>query len=220
MHISNWLVFCGVAFLVCFSPGPGVLLAISNAMAHGKRNWIASSLSNATGLFIISGVAMAGMGAVLAVSAVAFTVLKVAGALYLVYLGIRQWRSQAVSFTTNDSLAAAPVVKPKTDKANNQRLYRQGMGVALTNPKAILFFSALFPQFITADAPVSEQVAILTTTFVAMSLLSHLFYVLLARMFRGQLVDPLKQRMFNRLSGGLFVLLGLSLLRLKNKITT
>ena len=57
MHFSNWLVFCGVAFLVCFSPGPGVLLAISNAMAHGKRDWVASSLGNATGLFIISGVA-------------------------------------------------------------------------------------------------------------------------------------------------------------------
>ncbi len=212
MHFSNWLVFCGVAFLVCFSPGPGVLLAISNAMAHGKRDWVASSLGNATGLFIISGVAMAGMGAILAVSALAFTVLKVAGALYLVYLGIRQWRSQAVSFAVAESATQA------TSAPASRKLYGQGMGVALTNPKAILFFSALFPQFITADAPVLEQVAVLTCTFVAMSLLSHLFYVLVARMFKGQLANPLKQRLFNRVSGGLFVLLGLSLLRLKNKV--
>jgi homoserine/homoserine lactone efflux protein len=215
MHLSNWLVFCGVAFLVCFSPGPGVLLAISNAMAHGKRHWVASSLGNATGLFIISGVAMAGMGAILAVSALAFTVLKVAGALYLVYLGIRQWRSQTVSFATAES--AAPVANAQAAQGMGRRLYGQGMGVALTNPKAILFFSALFPQFITADAPVFEQVVVLTCTFVAMSLLSHLFYVLVARMFKGQLANPQKQRLFNRLSGGLFVLLGLSLLRLKNK---
>lgn len=221
MHLSNWLVFCGVSFLVTFSPGPGVLLAVSNAMAHGKRDWVASSLGNATGLFIISGVAMAGMGAILAVSALAFTVLKVAGALYLVYLGIRQWRSQAVSFTTAkpteklvDKVADAP-----QDKAITRKLYGQGMGVALTNPKAILFFSALFPQFIAAGAPVLEQVAVLTCTFVAMSLLSHLFYVLVARMFKGQLANPLKQRLFNRVSGGLFVLLGLSLLRLKNKVS-
>jgi homoserine/homoserine lactone efflux protein len=218
MHLSNWLVFCGVAFLVCFSPGPGVLLAISNAMAHGKRDWVASSLGNATGLFIISGVAMAGMGAILAVSAVAFTVLKVAGALYLIYLGIRQWRSQAVSFTA--AASATQVVDAQADKAITRRLYGQGMGVALTNPKAILFFSALFPQFITADAPVLEQVAVLTSTFVAMSLLSHLFYVLVARLFKGQLANPRKQRLFNRISGGLFVLLGLSLLRLKNKVAT
>ncbi|MDR7305418.1 LysE family translocator [Rhodoferax saidenbachensis] len=216
MHLSNWLVFCGVAFLVCFSPGPGVLLAISNAMAHGKRDWVASSLGNATGLFIISGVAMAGMGAILAVSALAFTILKVAGALYLIYLGIRQWRSQAVSFAAAESAAGS--VNKATGAPASRKLYGQGMGVALTNPKAILFFSALFPQFITADAPVFEQVAVLTCTFVAMSLLSHLFYVLVARMFKGQLTNPLKQRLFNRVSGGLFVVLGLSLLRLKNKV--
>ena len=210
MHLSNWLVFCGVAFLVTFSPGPGVLLAISNAMAHGKRDWVASSLGNATGLFIILGVAMAGMGAILAVSALAFTVLKVVGALYLVYLGIRQWRSQAVSFAAAAS-ATAEAGTP-ADKAITRRLYGQGMGVALTNPKAILFFSALFPQFITADAPVFEQVTVLTCTFVAMSLLSHLFYVLVARLFKGQLANPRKQRLFNRVSGGLFTLMGSLLL--------
>lgn len=218
MHLSNWLVFCGVAFLVCFSPGPGVLLAISNAMAHGKRDWVASSLGNATGLFIISGVAMAGMGAILAVSALAFTILKVAGALYLIYLGIRQWRSQTVSFAVAESATGS--VSKATGAPASRKLYGQGMGVALTNPKAILFFSALFPQFITADAPVLEQAAVLTCTFVAMSLLSHLFYVLVARMFKGQLTNPLKQRLFNRVSGGLFVVLGLSLLRLKNKVAT
>ncbi|MDZ7892523.1 MAG: LysE family translocator [Rhodoferax sp.] len=213
MHFSNWLVFCSVAFLVTFSPGPGVLLAMTNAMAHGKQHWLASSLGNATGLFVISGVAMAGMGAILAVSALAFTVLKVVGALYLIYLGIRQWRSQAVSF------AAAESAAPQAEIPGiSRRLYVQGMGVALTNPKAILFFSALFPQFIAADAPVLEQVAVLTCTFVVMSLLSHLFYVLVARLFRGQLANPHKQQLFNRISGGLFVLLGLSLLRLKNKM--
>jgi homoserine/homoserine lactone efflux protein len=216
MHFSNWLVFCGVSFLVTFSPGPGVLLAVSNAMAHGSRHWVASSLGNATGLLIISGVAMAGMGAVLAVSALAFTVLKVAGALYLIYLGIKQWRSQTVSFAA--AANAAPGENTTVTADRTRRLYGQGVGVALTNPKAILFFSALFPQFITADAPVLEQVVLLTLTFVAFSLLSHLFYVLVARMFKGQLANPGKQRIFNRVSGGLFVVLGFSLLRLKNKV--
>ncbi len=215
MHLSNWLVFCGVAFLVTFSPGPGVLLAISNAMSHGRQHWLASSLGNASGLVIISGVAMAGMGAVLAVSALAFTVLKLAGALYLIYLGVRQWRSQAVSFAA--AAEASSDAGVHANRPQTRKLYTQGMGVALTNPKAILFFSALFPQFITADAPVLEQAVLLTLTFVLMSLASHLFYVLVARLFRGQLADPSRQKVFNRVSGGLFVLLGLSLLRLKNK---
>jgi homoserine/homoserine lactone efflux protein len=215
MHVSNWLVFCGVAFLVTFSPGPGVLLAVSNAMSHGVRRAAMSSLGNATGLLVLSGVAMAGMGAVLAVSAVAFTVLKVAGALYLIYLGVRQWRSAAMP------LAAASKATPRAETPTAQfrrKLFVQGLGVALTNPKAILFFSALFPQFLTPDAPVLEQVAVLTVTFVIFSLLSHAFYVLLARAFKGQLAQPRKQQIFNRVSGGLFVLLGLGLLRLQNKV--
>lgn len=215
MHLSNWFVFCGVAFLVTFSPGPGVLLAISNAMSHGVRRTVISSLGNVTGLIILSGVAMAGMGAVLAVSAMAFTVVKVAGALYLIYLGVRQWRSTALP------LAAASHATPRTGTPNaplRRKLFVQGLGVALTNPKVILFFSALFPQFLTADGPVMEQVAVLTLTFVVFSLLSHAFYVLLAHAFKGQLVQPRKQQLFNRVSGGLFVVLGLGLLRLQNKV--
>ena len=211
MHFSNWLVFCGVTILVTFSPGPGVLLAMSNALSHGMRRTVMSSLGNASGLIILSALAMAGMGAVLAVSAMAFTVLKISGALYLMYLGVKQWCSKAVLLTavTQSSSAPAKVVE-------NRKLYLQGLGVALTNPKAILFFSALFPQFVSPEAPMLAQVALLTLTFIFFSLLSHLFYVLLARVFKRQLAQPRKQKIFNRASGGLFVLLGLGLLRLHN----
>jgi homoserine/homoserine lactone efflux protein len=214
MHLSNWLVFCSVTFLVTFSPGPGVLLAVSNAMSHGMRRAVVSSLGNASGLVILSAVAMAGMGTILAVSAVAFTVLKVCGAVYLIYLGIKQWRSKSVMLA-----AVAQSAGPGGHKVaiENRKLFTQGLGVALTNPKSILFFSALFPQFITADASVLEQVVVLTLTFVVFSLLSHAFYVVLARAFKGQLAQPRKQRIFNKTSGSLFVLLGLSLLRLQNK---
>jgi len=92
MHLSNWLLFCGVALVVTFTPGPGVLLAISNSLAVGPRRAMVSSLGNAAGLIVISCVAMAGMGVVLAASALAFIALKVTGAAYLIYLGIKQWR--------------------------------------------------------------------------------------------------------------------------------
>ena len=97
------------------------------------------------------------------------------------------------------------------------RLFGHGVTVALTNPKGILFFSALFPQFLTQDAPVFEQFAVLTTTFAAGSVLSHAFYVGLARLLRTHLADPKRSQLFNRISGGAFVVLGLSLLRLRNK---
>ena len=213
MHFSNWLLFCGVALLVTFSPGPAVLLAISNAIAVGPRRAMISSLGNGVGLFVISGVAMAGMGVVLATSATAFMLLKLAGALYLVYLGVKQWRNKS-------SIVAAPGVAqaPRAaDPNSSARLFRQGLTVALTNPKAILFFSALFPQFIAPGEPVALQFAVLTSSFVACAMLAHLFYANLARLLKSQLASPGRARLFNRISGGAFVLLGLSLLRLRSK---
>ena len=211
MHLSNWLLFCSVALLVTFSPGPAVLLAISNAIAVGPRRAMISSMGNGCGLFIISGVAMAGMGVVLATSATAFMLLKLAGALYLVYLGIKQWRSKA------SIVAAAPVVQGAANPNSFWKLFRQGLTVALTNPKAILFFSALFPQFITPGEPVAIQFTVLTTSFVACAMLAHLFYANLARLLKTQLATPGRARLFNRICGGAFVLLGLSLLRLRAK---
>eukprot|EP01133_Synstelium_polycarpum_P020510 gene20510-24619_t len=211
MHLSNWLLFCSVALLVTFSPGPAVLLAISNAIAVGPRRAMISSMGNGCGLFIISGVAMAGMGVVLATSATAFMLLKLAGALYLVYLGIKQWRSKA------SIVAAAPVVQGAANPNSFWKLFRQGLTVALTNPKAILFFSALFPQFITPGEPVAIQFTVLTTSFVACAMLAHLFYANLARLLKTQLATPGRARLFNRITGGAFVLLGLSLLRLRSK---
>ena len=211
MHLSNWLLFCSVALLVTFSPGPAVLLAISNAIAVGPRRAMISSMGNGFGLFIISGVAMAGMGVVLATSATAFMLLKLAGALYLVYLGIKQWRSKT------SIVADAPVALGAANPNSFWKLFRQGLTVALTNPKAILFFSALFPQFITPGEPVAIQFTVLTTSFVACAMLAHLFYANLARLLKTQLATPGRAKLFNRICGGAFVLLGLSLLRLRSK---
>lgn len=208
MTISNWLVFCGVALLTTFTPGPAVLLAISNSVARGPRRALIGSLGNALGLFVVSGTALAGLGIVLATSASAFTLLKLAGAGYLIYLGVRQWRNTANAFAA---------VKASPAPHAGWRLFAQGVSVALTNPKGILFFSALFPQFLTQDSPLLEQFVVLTTTFSICALLSHTFYALLAHTLRNQFASPRRARLFNRVSGGLFVVLGLSLLRLQNK---
>ena len=212
MHLTNWLVFCGVALVVTFTPGPGVLLAISNSIAVGPRRAMVSSLGNAAGLIVISCVAMAGMGVVLATSAMAFLALKVSGAAYLIYLGIKQWRSKGSALSDLGGLAAGP------DTRTPWRLFGQGLTVALTNPKAILFFSALFPQFLVLNAPMPGQFAGLTATFVTCAILSHTFYVLLARVLKTQFSSQRRMRWFNYASGGVFVLLGLSMLRLRNKV--
>ena len=98
----------------------------------------------------------------------------------------------------------------------NAGLFQQGLLVALTNPKSILFFTALFPQFIHPEAPMLPQFLALTSAFAACVLTSHLAYVLLARHTHRWFGTVHRARLFNRICGGAFGLLGLGLLRLKN----
>lgn len=209
MPLAHWLMFCSLALLVTFTPGPAVLLAISNAIALGPRRAFIASLGNALGLLIVSAAAMAGMGVILATSAGAFTVVKLAGAGYLIYLGIRQWRGR-------DSVIV-PTELATASTHSSRRLFAQGLGVALTNPKAILFFSALFPQFIRPEAPAFEQFMVLTLTFAGCALTSHAVYIALARTLRHQLTSHKRARVFHLATGSIFVLLGISLLRLPQK---
>jgi homoserine/homoserine lactone efflux protein len=142
-------------------------------------------------------------------SAWLFAALKTVGAVYLVYLGWRQW-------TSKTSMFDAPLPEQSLPGKTNAALFRQGLLVAMTNPKSILFFTALFPQFIHPEAPVLPQFLALTSAFAACVLLSHIAYVLLARHTHRWFGTPRRARIFNRICGGAFGLLGLSLLRLKS----
>ncbi|SOD54575.1 LysE family translocator [Pseudoxanthomonas wuyuanensis] len=207
MDFTAWLLFCTLSLATAFSPGPAVLLAVSNAATLGARRALVSSAGNAAGVFLVSATAMLGLGALLKTSALWFGVLKAAGATYLIYLGIRQWRSGSISFASPEGALRAP---PQACI----RLFLQGLLVAATNPKSILFFTALLPQFMRQDAPMLRQFLALTLTFAACTALSHLCYVAMARglerWFAGR-----RALWFNRLSGMAFVLLGIGLLRLR-----
>jgi homoserine/homoserine lactone efflux protein len=209
MESSRWAMYAVVATISILSPGPAVLLAISNSVRFGLRRVMYSSLGNVIGVMCVSALAMLGLGAVLKSSAFLFGILKLIGAGYLIFLGIKQWNSKGNIFTrTTDALAE--------DSRSNWQLFTQGITLALTNPKAILFFTALFPQFIDGERALVPQFAILTGTFMTISFCSLMMYGLLARTTRHWFTVPRHARWFNRVSGGLFVLLGFGLLRLKN----
>lgn len=212
MTLSAWLFFATISLVTAFTPGPAVLLAISNSIAWGPRKTLfGSSLGSVIGIFTVSGAAMAGLGTLLHTSAWLFAALKTAGALYLMYLGFRQW-------TSKSSMFDKPLAATSGHTRSRLDLFRQGTLVSLTNPKSILFFTALFPQFLHLDAPMLPQFFALTSVFAACALASHVAYVLLANRLQGWFATPQRAQLFNRVTGGAFGLLGLGLLRLKNPV--
>lgn len=152
---------------------------------------------------------MIGLGALLPTSLLMCTALAIVGALYLVYLGIRHWRGAGEP-------AQATSRQPAQDSTSNAvQLFREGLLVALTNPKSITFFTALFRQFIQPNAPIVPQFCVLRFTFVRCALLSHATIVFVARRASAQLTAGKTLRLLQRASGALFMSLGVALLAVK-----
>jgi threonine/homoserine/homoserine lactone efflux protein len=135
-----WLAFAAAAAVVIAIPGPTMLMVTGHAMSSGTRVALASLLGVALGDFTAIACSVLGLGAVLAASAEAFTVLKWAGALYLVYLGIKLWRAPAVPL---GAAAGGPGAR-----RSMRRAIAESFSVTLLNPKGLLFFAAFLPQFI------------------------------------------------------------------------
>lgn len=209
MDLSTWLVYAFISLVSIVSPGPASMLAISNSIAYGFKRVAFSSIGNITGLFLVSCFAMAGLGALLKTSATLFAILKVVGAGYLIYMGVRQWRSKQNIFAKKEDAS------PKAQLSNKQ-LYMQGLLLAITNPKGILFFTALFPQFIKEGRPLPLQFAILTGTSMVLSFISLTCYALLAKSTRTWFAKGRRANYFNRVSGAIFSMLGIAVLRIKN----
>jgi threonine/homoserine/homoserine lactone efflux protein len=210
VDVTSWLGFVSVALFVTFTPGPAVLMAISNSLSVGPRRAMVGSLGNAIGLLAVSAATTAGLGALLSTSAQAFLVVKLLGACYLIWLGIKQWRQGArMSMVSGDAAAAAGA---EVAGLSRQALFLRGVMVALTNPKAILFFTALFPQFMNHPETALRDFLVLTVTFSSCAVLAHAFYVLLARALRRGLASPSRVKLMNRSFGACFVALGVSLI--------
>jgi homoserine/homoserine lactone efflux protein len=207
MAPSTWFAFVAVAVVCIASPGPAVFLAISNGVRYGPKAVLCSSLGNITGVFFVSALAMIGVGALLKASTSAFFMLKLAGAIYLFYLGVKQWRSKKGMFEN--------VSEGATAEYRKLQLYSQAAFVAATNPKAILFFSALFPQFLSPTEPVVPQFAILTSTFLAISFSSLMTYGVLGARVQAWVGTRAASTWPNKLFGGVFMAFGFALLTLR-----
>lgn len=207
MSFSTWLLFLSVSLAAAFSPGPGVLMAISTASSQGARRAFYSSAGNALGVFIVATTAVTGLGLLLKASELAFGLLKLAGAAYLVYLGIKAWRGAG----QQTAQAASPPVQESRFST-----FRAGLLVAISNPKAILFFTAVFPQFMPHDYIDPLRFMLLTTTFTACTLLSHFFYVSCAAWLkRNVAASARRRRLAGRSTAVVFIGMGGALLTVR-----
>jgi len=191
MSIELWLSFAVASLILVSIPGPTVLLSVSYALSGGKRTALATVPGVTLGDFVAMTVSLAGAGAILAASATLFTALKIAGALYLIWLGINMWR--------DGNGLMDPVANDK-DKSYRS-MFLNSFVVTALNPKGIVFFVAFVPQFINPAEPVILQFAILEATFLALAAFNILIWVLLAGSLRNQFKRPGAMKLVKRLGG-------------------
>lgn len=191
--------FLLASVVLAVTPGPAVVYIVARSLSQGRRAGLVSVAGVALGNFGNALAASLGLATLFAVSAAAFTVVKYAGAAYLVYLGIRMWRDTS----------APAVIAPLAGKAA-WRIFRDSFVVALLNPKTTLFFAAFLPQFLSpGDAPILQSIA-LGTIFVAIAALTDSAYALAAGQIAGKLRAHPDLQNRGRFVGGLtFIGLGL-----------
>ncbi|MEG9249415.1 LysE family transporter [Arthrobacter sp. Soc17.1.1.1] len=199
MDPSLWLALLGAQTLISFMPGAGAVNTMSNALAVGFRRSIWGILGQQTALLVHIGIAGAGVGLLVANSPLAFNLIRYIGAAYLVYLGVRRFLARP---DHSEVRALQGSEAPLS-------MFRRGVWVNLLNPKAIVFFLALIPQFIRPEEPLLGQYGVLTATVIVIDVLvMWFFYAGTARSFRRFTEDERGQRILNRTFGSLFVGVG------------
>ena len=201
MELSVWVTYFIATIILCVSPGPGVFSSISAGLHHGFRLGLWNGVGMQAASFIVVMVVAFGLGAVLLASETLFTAVKWAGVIYLIYLGIVTWRAPARGF-----------VEDRDDHETTARgVFMRGFWVNITNPKGIIFFAAVLPQFIDVARPQAPQYAIFAATTFAVGLAVMMVYTALAARVLRVMRDPAKLRWVNRTLGGAFIAAGVAL---------
>lgn len=202
MSLELWLIYLLAAIGLSLTPGPNGLLSLTHGACYGLRPTVYTVLGGALGFFMLIAASLAGMGALLAASEQAFTIAKWLGAAYLVYLGIRVWRSPAPA-------VAVPAHRVRGADLRPWKLFGQGFFVAVSNPKGLIFFAAFLPQFIVPGVPFAVQLLVFGGTFVAVEIAYELLLAGLAQRVAPWLTRH--GRWFNRIAGGTFIGIGAAL---------
>lgn len=200
MSFATWITFVVAACIIAVSPGSGAVLSMSHGLSYGVKKTSATIVGLQAGLVLILVIAGAGVGSLLLASELAFNVVKTAGALYLIYLGLSQWRAKV---TVGGADVAAQSALPSL-----QKRVLTGFLTNATNPKGIIFMVAVLPQFIEHGAPLLPQLLILGATMCTIDLVVMHSYAFLASSMQRFFRDAGAVKKQNRFFGGMLMAVG------------
>ena len=204
MSLNFVLLFSMTVFVASIIPGPSMLLALTHGMQYGAKRTIASAMGNVTVTLIQASVSIAGLGTILIASETTFQLIKWAGAAYLIYMGIRMLCSSNMSLSPNEL--------NHTNKWNSiKRMYLQAAFVTAGNPKAIVFFTAVFPQFIDPNAAYLSQFYILISICAFIAFNCFMIYAIGGQKIVSLLSKATIGKYIKRVIGSTFIGVGVGL---------
>jgi threonine/homoserine/homoserine lactone efflux protein len=199
MSFEHWLAFAAASAILVAIPGPTVLLVISHALSHGRRAAMATVTGVALGDFTAMSASMLGLGVLLQTTATLFAILKMVGAVYLIYLGIKLWRAPTGLASVDGEAADTKL----------WRIFAHAYAVTALNPKSIIFFVAFVPQFLDLRHPMPSQMGVCMATFLILAIINASCYGLMASAARRTIRQPAVQKWVNRTGGSLLVAAGI-----------
>lgn len=203
MNWELYLAFCAASAALIAMPGPVVSLVIANSLRHGTGAGLATVAAASTGNAVLIIAGAIGITTMLTLLSGLFDVVRLLGAAYLIYLGVREWRSRGA--TLGDASGGA------VDSKGTRLMVVNAFLIALTNPKAILFYIAFFPQFIDPTLPTGPQLVAMCGAFIVIAVVLDGSYALLAGRIRPHLMDARRALIRARVTGTLLIATGIGL---------
>jgi threonine/homoserine/homoserine lactone efflux protein len=195
MSLEMWITYIFATMLILIIPGPTIILVISQAVTHGRKSVVPLVAGVILGDFTAMTLSLLGLGAIMTASAALFALFKWIGAVYLLYLGIRLWR-------TNPE--CLPVQHEKDD-ASPHSFFKSSFIVTALNPKVIAFFVAFLPQFVSPHSPAFSQILLLGGTFLFLALVNAVLYAIFASQLRETIKRTSVRKWFNRCGGSALI---------------
>ncbi len=217
MSVQTWLLFVSSVFFISATPGSNMLLAFQFGLNYGVRKTLYTLAGLSLGLFLLLAASLMLVGWLSQTAPLAFEGMKLLASLYLAYLGVEIWRSASAQQAPGEGAALEGVPgqdgPPSPDRGPSRlALFRTGVAVSLSNPKAILFFAALFPKFLDPSAPLWPQYLILTISFFVIETLWQLIYTGGGKVLARWLSQGRRLMWLNRFCAAIFVFLAVGML--------